>query len=363
MGEGVALLRLARRGGPVASAPGPAETALQSLFERESQLLERLAIRRGGGERRVERARQAARQIAAAALERLDPLADPTRRGGGRRAAHRVDAAEGLVEHERERIEIGLLADVAPLALLRRHIGERAEHAAGACQGVLAGETRAAEVGELGRPPGPLGLSRHEHVVRLDVAMDDAARMCVGERIGECEADLEHVLVGKRAAGDQLGECIAVDQLADQVEGVVDCAGLVQRDDRRVRQARGGQRLARRPLAVPVGTQPDPLDGDLAMQELVAGAPHLAEAAAAESLEQLVAAEDRALGGDRQAGRGRPSRPGSGPSRTLLGRGGLPRRGRVKKGARRLHRVLRSPSAGPLPAPRRTNGRPDRELA
>ena len=66
---------------------------------------------------------------------------------------------------------------------------------------------------------------------------------------------------------------------------------LVQRDDRRVRQARGRERLPRGTLAVAVGAERDTLDRDLAMQELVVRAPDDAEAAGAETFEQAVAIE------------------------------------------------------------------------
>lgn len=120
-----------------------------------------------------------------------------------------------------------------------------------------------------------------------------------------------------------------MDQLADQVEGVPDGGGLVQGDDRRMREARGGQRLARRPLAVAVRAEQDPLKGDLAMQQLVVRAPDLPETAASESLEQPVATEDGALGmaliGILLAG----AAPRDPPARGLRGRRGLPRAGRV----------------------------------
>ena len=74
-----------------------------------------------------------------------------------------------------------------------------------------------------------------------------------------------------------------MDQLGDQVEGVLLGARLVQDDDRRVRQARSGERLAACALAVdriPTRPERDPLDRHLAVQQLVVGAPHHAEAPA-----------------------------------------------------------------------------------
>ncbi len=136
---------------------------------------------------------------------------------------------------------------------------------------------------------------RHEHVLRLDVAVDHAARVRVLECARQRKADLEHLLVGERLLRDQLRERVALDQLGDQVEGAVVCARLVQRDDRRVREARRRERLAGRALTVAVRPQPNALDGHLAVQQLVVGAPDDAEAAAAELLEQSVAAEHELL--------------------------------------------------------------------
>ena len=89
-----------------------------------------------------------------------------------------------------------------------------------------------------------VGTVGHEHVLRLDVAVDHAAGVSMGEGVRECQADLGDPPVGEIAAGDQLGEGLAVDELGDQVESVVLDVGLVQGDDRRMGQAGGGERLA-----------------------------------------------------------------------------------------------------------------------
>ena len=75
------------------------------------------------------------------------------------------------------------------------------------------------------------------------IAVDHPALVGVQEGVGERNADLHDLLVAERLRGEQRGEGLAVDELGDQVEGVVLDAGLVQRDDRGVAEARGGQRL------------------------------------------------------------------------------------------------------------------------
>ena len=131
--------------------------------------------------------------------------------------------------------------------------------------------------------------------------------MRVLERTHERQPDLEDLLVGKPILGDQQSQGVALDQLGDQVESVVVGARLVQSHDRRVSQARGGERLACGSLAVLLGRQRDALDRDRAVEQLVVGAPHGAEPARAEALDQAVATEQqlvsmlRALVGDAYA--------------------------------------------------------------
>ena len=292
--------------------------------------------------------------------------ADPPRRLCRRRSPHRVDARERLAEDERERVEVGRLAHLAPLALLGRHVGERAEHVAGASQHVLAGQAGAAEVGQLGGALRILWPVGNEHVLGLDVAVDHAARVRVGESVRERDADLEHLLVVEPARGDQLRERLAVDELGDQVERLADGTRLVQGDDRRVRQPRAGERLAARALAVSVQSQRDPLDGHLAVQQLVVGAPDHPEAAGAETLDEPVTSEHettlgrariprdgardacrgaRALQGCRRDRRGAPGGAGDLPDRAV----GVVRRTGADEGAQRLHRILRSPSVPSAP--------------
>ena len=267
-------------------------------------------------------------------------------------AANGVDPAQRLVQHERERVQVGLLPHLAAFALLGRHVGERAEHVAGARERVLAGEAGAAEVGQLGggekrlrRRRSILGAMGDEHVLGLDVAVDHAARVGVGERAGERDADLEDLLVLERIGGDQPGERVAVDQLGDQVEGVVDRARLVQRDDRGMRQARGRERLARGALAVAAlaGPSETRLTATSRCSSSSWARQTTPKPPAPSRSQQPVAPEDEVLA--RRARRGRCA---------MRGRVGLLAGARsVQEGARRLHRLPRSPNAGPAPAARR----------
>ena len=121
--------------------------------------------------------------------------------------------------------------------------------------------------------------------------MDDAARVCVLERGGERDPDPQHVAVGQRAGLDQVGQRRPADELGDEMHGVLVAAGLVERDDRRVAEARSGERLAVGARGDLMVVQLDPLDGDHAVQLLVVGQPDDPEGTVSEAANQPVAPE------------------------------------------------------------------------
>ena len=57
-----------------------------------------------------------------------------------------------------------------------------------------------ADAGPVVRPVG------HDHVAGLDVAMDDAAAVSMGQGVAQRDADAQHVAVGELALAHQLGE-------------------------------------------------------------------------------------------------------------------------------------------------------------
>ena len=197
-----------------------------------------------------------------------------------------------------------------------------------------------------------IGGGGHQHVLGLDVAMDHPAPVCVPERVGERDPDFEDLFIAQRFSRDQLGEGVALDQLGDQVEGVLLGTGLVQGDDRGMGQAGGGERLARGSLAVFAGGERDRLDGHFAVEQLVVGAPHDPEAAGTEALEQPVAAEHHNAPPSQR-------RLAASASRGTGNRRALRRDQRVV----RVHRLLRSPVRGcSLPRAGRRSGH-EREVA
>ncbi len=139
------------------------------------------------------------------------------------------------------------------------------------------------------------GLSGNEDVLRLDVAVHDAALVRVIERVGQGQADPQDVAVGQLVVCLELCEGAPLDQLGDQVAGAVLLPGVVDRDDPRVLQAGGGHRLAPRPQRRgAVGG--DHLDRHIAVQRLVEGLVDRAEATRAEPAAQAVAAQHEACG-------------------------------------------------------------------
>ncbi len=116
--------------------------------QRASQLLESPSLARARAEREVDRLAQLARKLAALPAQRRQMHPHTTRglaRGPG---PNRVDAGQALVQHEREREQIGRCAGREPLGLLGRHVRGRPDHIAGHRQRVATSHARDAEIGQ-----------------------------------------------------------------------------------------------------------------------------------------------------------------------------------------------------------------------
>ena len=132
--------------------------------------------------------------------------------------------------------------------LLGRHVARRADHDAGARQPAdpSAGSElrpRETEVEQLD------AVRREEDVGRLEIAMDDAARVQRRQRGQHAEADRHRLRDAHRPALQPLGERLALEQLHgdEQLAGVL--ADLVDLADVRMVDARRGAGLAPEPLA------------------------------------------------------------------------------------------------------------------
>ena len=182
-------------------------------------------------------------------------------------AGERDRAREHLVEDDAERVQVGRLVDLRAARLLRREVLRGADDRALLGHLARAG-ARDAEVRDLQVP-----LAVDEHVVRLDVAVDEAVPVREPQR----REDLPRVVDGDRhgrrpALEDQLLERLAVEVLHRDVVRPLGLAAVVDRDDVRVREARGVLRLvpeARDELVVAGVAVVEDLDRDAPAQLLV----------------------------------------------------------------------------------------------
>ncbi len=154
-----------------------------------------------------------------------------------------------LVQDERQGVDVGGTRHLPALRLLGCHVRERAHHVAGSRQPLLVGDVRHAEVRELREPSPCSRLGHHDHVLRLDVAMNDPARVRVLERSAQRDAYLADVAVGQRPRSGELAHGPAVDELRHQVHGLCVGAELVEPDDARVVQLGGHPPLSLRPVS------------------------------------------------------------------------------------------------------------------
>ena len=122
----------------------------------------------------------------------------------------------------------------------------------------------------------------HLDVLRLDVAVDDAARVGVVERLAEIGADLADLAVAELALVGEPGQGRALDQLADQQGVAVLLAELVEGDDAGMVEPGRGLGLAQDPPAG-LAALLDRLDRDRALEAAVPGLVDDAEAAAADA--------------------------------------------------------------------------------
>ena len=86
-----------------------------------------------------------------------------------------------------------------------------------------------------------------QDVVRLDVAMDDAAQVRVRERVGDLAEEAAHLVdrLARLAARGACARLPPVDERHDEVGDAVALADVVDRHDVRVRELRRRLRLAR----------------------------------------------------------------------------------------------------------------------
>ena len=154
-------------------------------------------------------------------------------------------------------------------------------------------ELRDAEVEHLcALATGHLGVADEEDVLRLEIAVDDAAHVRGAERARDLADDAERVLDAERAAAHAGVERLAVEHLHDEVGAAVGVGAEVEdlhdagvgdrgRGARLVEEA-GDDVGAARVLRV------EHLDRDPAWQQQVRAEPHFAHAAGTDPIDQPV---------------------------------------------------------------------------
>ncbi len=248
--------------------------ALAQLHRARAQL--RIGLQAG-----VDRVGEALGEVGPMLAQRRHALADPARGLGRRAPGGGVHPGPAFVGGEPQGVDVGLGTHALALGLLGRHVGQRSHHLAGCREALRAGDAGDPEVHQLGAAPRGL-LVAHDHVLGLDVAVDDAALVRVREAVAEIGRDLGHVAVAEPAIGPQAGQGGARDELGHEDRPSIALAELVERDDRRMVEARGGLSLAQDAVGI---RGEDLLEGDLALQALVKGPVHRAHPPGADPLD------------------------------------------------------------------------------
>ena len=183
----------------------------------------------------------------------------------------RAAEVEHVGEHA-ERVDVGarghrLAADLLGRDVVRRprdHVRHR----------ILAGEVGEAPVEEL--HPRPAALAREEHVVELEVAVDDADVVRGAEDLAQLEQDPRDLLVREWAALESIAERLARQPFHHEVRAVRDDAGVEDVDDIRMVHRVDDARLEEEPVGG------EPRSEHVAVGELQRGA--LAELAVAHAV-------------------------------------------------------------------------------
>jgi hypothetical protein len=225
-------------------------------------------------------------------------LLQPRRRLLGDPSEHAVPEAarEGLLvaeqlEHDRAaREDVGAVVDGQAAHLLRRHVVEAADQGAGVGDAGI-GQLGDAEVEDL-QAAAPL---LDHQVGRLDVAMDDAEAVRVGEPVAQLleQAQLADQR-GRLLAPDPHRQRLAVDVLHGDEGLAVLLADVEDADDVLVLEHTGGVRLLHEaaPDLVVVDAFLEQLDGDRAAADLgIAGAQERAHPARTDRADDLVATD------------------------------------------------------------------------
>ena len=192
-----------------------------------------------------------------------------------------------------ERIEVGARVEFEALHLLGRHVGRAAGHA------LEPRDVGVRDQGDAEVDDAHVAVLRQQDVGRLDVAMDDAARMRVVQRLRALVDDGDDLVDRQQAAGAAVRaqRARAVHVLGDDVAAAVLLARVEDRHDVRVLQLADHLRFAQEHAAgvAALGVVADrgvvELDRDVAAVERIVRQVHRAGAAAAHLVHDVVLAD------------------------------------------------------------------------
>ena len=125
----------------------------------------------------------------------------------------------------------------------------------------------------------------------FEIAMDDAGFVRGFERVGDLDGVLDGARRRQRTPRQHLRERLAAHVLHDDEIEAVGGVDLVNRDDVRMNERGGRARLADEPFVLPgflTAASGQDLDGDLALEARIDGAPHFSHAARAKARGDLV---------------------------------------------------------------------------
>ena len=247
-------------------------------------------------------------------LQRRRLALEDGREGLDRGLAREGPLPGGHLVHDRAQGELVGLRDGRPSGrLLGRHVADGPEDDAEGRRRPDAGvvtirsllrrglevpihaQLREPEVEDLGEP-----VAGHHDVLGLEIAVDDARAMGLGEALGDLRGQVDGPLRLDPAAADHVVQGEALDQLHHDVRLAERLADLVDGDDIGMVQRRGGAGLLRKPRQ-PIGVggvlRRQELDGDVALQIEIARAKDLAHPSGTDAGEEFVVPETRADGG------------------------------------------------------------------
>ena len=160
-------------------------------------------------------------------------------------------AREQLIENRPEREKVASVIDENPSKLLGRHIADRPHHHPGLRvphdsrrarqigRGDGIDSLRHAEVEDL-----DVAVLRHEHVFRLQVAMDHALPVRRGKAVDGLERVVERLPLKDWSRIELPAQGLALQKLHDGVRDAVLVAEIVNREDVGMRKRRDGLRFA-----------------------------------------------------------------------------------------------------------------------